>query len=765
MENELVNPYQIQPPPPAVDPNAPLVNPYDVSDDINDLTSSERTASKLVNLPMANTAGVDAALTIGSAMVTPIAAGVAGWAGKAFGAVEGGETSDDKGDKWYQNTKDALTYEPKTTGGGKIVDTVGKVMGGIEKGAKYVGSGYAALGGGAAAVASGDFGGVGEAMGLAKQDFLEKDNALAEGGFEMTGSPGYAALSGLLPEIASLGLVKPGMRSARSTPKLSNVYEGAPANNALRTAEIPEGYGGIGKPKTEPGWNKAENQDIDPAAFKELQDAVQAKNVDKVASIINANPAIVAAFDELGVKYMPQMVSESGALRNTASGLKTAVPALAAADEIVGKQLKSLADDMVNRYGNTDRMSVEQGVRDAFDADITKLGDGITQLYDDVLDSIPQGHQVDASTMRGYIEKRVVDDLGGGDLDHGLNSGQLSKHEKALWDLTHKRVEIDGKPAWEADSPTYAEIDTYRKEVGRAFDGQGVYGNNEIAQIKKTYAELARTQQRAADNVGPDVGQAYKEANRLGETMHELQARSQTALGRDLDAGLVAKIDTAANNVVKGNTAGFKKLIEAVPESQRQAVAMSVLDRIMTGSAGSEQITEVFLKNMNLLNRNPSARNLLFSYLPKEAIRRYKVIETASRGFLRSLAKDNKSNTAQGNAVREAWASGDLWDRLTGEKGWAIGHKGAFVGDWVTKLTSAGPANRVAAAEKFLTSPELDRAARMYIAGQTAKAEKAAMRSAAYNRWIATVDDLTRQRVQREGVLAFLFTSQVEDSE
>ena len=53
----------------------------------------------------------------------------------------------------------------------------------------------------------------------------------------------------------------------------------------------------------------------------------------------------------------------------------------------------------------------------------------------------------------------------------------------------------------------------------------------------------------------------------------------------------------------------------------------------------------------------------------------------------------------------------------------------------------------------------------MYIAGQTAKAEKAAMRSAAYNRWIATVDDLTRQRVQREGVLAFLFTSQVEDSE
>jgi len=761
--NELVNPYDVEPET-VVDPNAPLVVPFEVNEPDN-LLNSETAAGELENLlPIGvfpNAEPADAAMTIGSAMVAPIVAGAAGWAGKAFGAVPGGETSDEKGDKWYENTKEALTYEPKTYGGGKVVETVGNVMGGVEKAAKYVGSGYAALGAGASAVAKGDFGEVGQAMGRGKQEFMEQDNALAEGAFQVFGSPAAATIAAILPEIASLGLVKPGMRKPTSSPSIRNVYDDVPANNSMRPGDVPEGYGGVGKPKAEPAeWAKPDDPDIDPAVFRELQDAVQAKNVEKVAEIINANPAIVSAFDELGVKYMPQMVSESGALRNTASGLKTAVPALAAADEVVGKQLRSLADDMVNRYGSTDRMSVEQGVRDAFDADIKTLGDGITQIYDDVLDSIPQGHQVDAGAMRGYIEKRVVEDLGGGDLEHGLNSRALSKHERDLWELTHKRVEIDGKPAWEADSPTYAEIDAFRRDVGEALTGQGPYGNNRVGEVKKTYAELARTQQKAANDVGPDVGQAYREANQLGEKMHGMQSSAQTVLGRNLDAGMVAKIDAAANNIVKGNAAGFKKLMDNVPASQRESVAMSILDRIMTGSAGSEQITEIFLKNMNLMNRNPGARNLLFSHLPKEAIRRYKVIETASRGFLRSLAKDNKSNTAQGNAVREAWENGGLWAKLTGGA-----EKVPWVGEWVTRLAEAGPANRVAASEKFLTSPAMDRAARLYIQGKTAAAEKAAMRSAAYNRWIATLDQFTRQKVQKEGVLAFLFTSQVEDNE
>jgi hypothetical protein len=368
---------------------------------------------------------------------------------------------------------------------------------------------------------------------------------------------------------------------------------------------------------------------------------------------------------------------------------------------------------------------------------------------------------VNAAELTAYIEKRVVNELGGGNLEKGLNSRALTRHERDLWELTHRRTEIDGKPAWEADAPTYAEVDAYRRDVGEALSGQGPYPNDRVGQVKNTYAQLAKTQQKAANEVGPDVGQAYKEANQLGEVMHDLQTRSQTALGRNMDAGLVAKIDAAANNVIKGNTAGFNKMMDAIPAANRQEVAMSVLDRIMTGSAGSEQITEVFLKNMTLLNRNPSARNLLFSHLPKEAVRRYKVIETASKGFLRSLAKDNKSNTALGNSVREAWESGSLWNKLVG----TVGTKTPFMGDWITKLTAAGPANRVAAAEKFLTSPALDRAARLYVQGKMRAAENAASRSAAYNRWMATLDDFTRQKVQKEGVMAFLFTSQVEGQE
>ena len=759
MADELVNPYDVKPDPEPVNPNAPLINPYAVAPVVDpEYTESETAASRLENLPSFGPGSVAAqadflgALTTGIA--APIAAGVAGWTGKALGG-------DDKGDAWYDKTKEALTYEPQSQEGAQAMQGVGEVMGAVEKGAKYVGSGYAALGGAAGAIAHGNFSDVPEAMGRAKQTFLETPNAMAEGTFEVTGSPAAATIAPLLPELASLGLVKPSMAPRT---RLKDVYSDAPANNVMRQGDVPEGYGGIGEAADNPNWSRAGGDDIDPQAFTDLQKAVQAKNVDRVAEIINANPAIVAAFDELGIAYMPQMVSESAAVRYTASGLKSSQPTLAAVDEVVGKQLKGFADELVNKYGTTDRMMVEQGVREAFETDIATLDAGITQIYDDVLNNIPQGHQVDGTALRGYIEKRVVDELGGGNLDKGLNSRALSKHERDLWEMTHKRTEIDGKPAWEADSPTYAEIDAYRRDVGEALNGQGPYGNNRVGEVKKTYAELAKTQQRAAKDVGPDVGQAYKEANQLGQVMHDLQARSQTALGRNMDAGLITKIDTAANAIVKGNTAGFKKLIEAVPESQRQTVAMSVLDRVMTGSAGSEVITEVFLKNMTLLNRNPSARNLLFKYLPDEAVRRYKVIEQASKGFLRALAKDNKSNTALGNAVREAWASGNVWNKLTGKDG-LLGHKGPFYGDWVKKLTEDGPTKRVAAAEQFLTSPALEKAARLYAQGKMRQAENAAARSAAYNRWFATLPKRTKQKVQSEGVVAFLFTSQVEGEE
>lgn len=763
MSEELVNPYDIQPPETGPDPSAPLVNPYVLADNVPDETNSERAAAQLQNLPMANPQMdpvADFAGAMATGIVAPIAAGAAGWAGKMFGAVPGGETSDDKGDRWYEATRKALTYEPMTRPAAAAMQGVGNVMGKVEGAAKYVGSGYAALGGGASALAKGDFDQVGQAMGEAKQNFRETPNAMAEGMFQVTGSPTAAVIFQMLPELASMGFVKPNLRS-RGGPRLSEVYDDAPVNNSMRPGDVPEGYGGVDMPEAAPNWSKATEADVPEGEFIRLRKAVQAKDAEQVAEIINANPAIVAAFDELGIKYMPQMVTDNAAVRYTASGLKTANPQMAAVDNVVGRQLKELADELINEYGSTDRMSVDQGVRQTLEADIDTLAKGINQIYDDVLDAIPPGHQVDARGMTEYIENRVINELGGGDLNKGLNSRALSKHERDLWDLTHQRTEIDGKPAWETDSPTYAEIDAYRRDVGDAFNNKGVYADNRMGEVKKTYAQLAETQQRATNDVGPDVGQAYKEANELGVKKHQLQEQSQELFGKNLDKSLVQQIDMAANAVVKGNTAGFKKMMDAVPEAKRKDVAMSVLDRIMTGSAGSEEITRVFLKNINLLNRNPSARNLLFSYLPKEAIRRYQVIEKASKGFLRSRDTDNKSMTAFGNNVVKAWEDGSLWKRLLVSGG----EKVPMMHEWVTKISQAGPANRVAAAEKFLTSPALDRAARLYADGKMRAAENAATRSAAYRRWFNTLDDFTKDTVTKDGVMAYLFTMQVENKE
>jgi hypothetical protein len=773
MADDLIIPFEVVDPEEEKATYGDLIVPFTTGDEPPPPNKSEAelAAEQLQNIPMGlpSVAQADAAMGLTSAVLGPMVSGWAGLAGGAAGLIPGGESPGEKAGRWQAATQEALTYEPKTRQGAKVMQGVGNVMGKVEEGAKFVGSGYAGLG---ALAAGADA----EEATLSMQDFRETPNALAEGAAQMAGDEHpkltglAAALASIAPEIASLGLVKPKMAPPKHGVELKNIYGDVPTPNRMipetgpggRPIDIPEGYGGVGRSESGVQWSTAASEAVPASEFNALKAAVAEGNARKAAEIINANPALVAAFDELGLAYAPQMVSDSVALRSTASGLKSAPESgLAAMDEFVGTQLKGFADELVNKYGSTNRMDVEVGVREAFDADIRTLNEGVTQLYDDVLNSIPQGARVEAGPMRAYIERRVSD-LGAGDIDRGLNSPALSSHERALWDLTHRRVEVEGgRMEWEAEAPSYAEIDAFRRDVGEGLSGTGIYTRNKVGELKNTYAQLAETQQRAANAAGPEVGTAYRQANELGQRLHQTQADSIKVLGRDLEAGMLAKVDTAAGQVVKGNTAGFKKMIEAVPASQREAVAMSVLDRIMTGSAGSERITEVFLKNMTLLNRNPGARNLLFSYLPKEAIRRYKVIETASRGFLRSLAKDNKSNTANANAVVQSWRDGSLWTRLVTNPGKRV----PVIHDWVTKLAEAGPANRVAAAEKFLTSPALDKAARLYAQGKQAQADKIAMRSAAYNRWLKTLDDEMRDLVQQKGIMAFLFTSQVEDTQ
>jgi len=661
--------------------------------------------------------------------------GVAGIAGVIAGMWPGGESPSEKAAKWQKSTSGLSEYTPPYSEVGKQAqEGIGTVMELGVKGAKFSGSGYAGL---AAAP-----GGV-EEMARAQQEF--RDEPFGEGVYRHTQSPFLATVTTILPELAAMGIVKPKPGSTVKIKDVAREYD-------PRRMDIPEGYGGVTTKAAQQKWTRADEASVAKSEFDKLQQAIKAKDVQRVSEIIDANPAIISAFDELGIRYSPQMVSENAAVRATASGMKSAPESgLMHLDEVVGKQLKSAGDELVNRYGTTDRALLDESVRMKFDADIRMLEKQANDTFKIINEQIPKGERINVSRSREYIEQRI-NDLGAGNIAEGLE--RASRHEKQLWNLTHRREA--GKTEWKSNDPSYAAIDAYRKDVGQGLNKEGIFKDGDIGELKNTYGLVAEAQQQAATNFGSGI--AYREANRLVEIRKGIEESATTVMGRNLERGLVTSVDSAAGGLIKGNTAPFKKLIDNVPEAQRPAIAAAVIDKIFAGGGRATGLGSGFLKASESLS--PTSRKLLFSYLPKEAQRRFNVIETASNGFYRSLLKDNTSNTALGNNVVRSIEDGSLWAKIFGDGG-----NVPFAGDWISKLKPKPEAKRVRSADEFITSETLRQGVREYARGQQSHAEALITASKQYRDWYNTLDQATKRAVDEIGVTAFLFASQMEESE
>ncbi len=717
-------------------------------------SSVEKTAKKLknINLYQPSTFGdaaigvVEALLSMGSGIAGQLASGYTGIAGGIAGMVPGGEAPWEKAGRWQAGTQEAMTYQPRSEAGEQATEAFGEMLGMAEKPVRFAGSGYAALG----ALP----GGVEEAS-LAQEDFMAEESPLREGVYQVTQSPGATAIAAILPELAALGFVRRPGTGITGRDKFSKQAPRYP-----QQVDIPEGYGNVTEtPGARTPWSRLQQQAAPAREFEQLKRAVKAKDAEQVAKIVNANPAIVAAFEELGIEYAPQMVSESAAVRTTASGLKTAPGSdLPRIDETVKANLDQRVDEFINRYGTTDRNYVDESLRDRFDQDIARLEREAEAAFEDMKQWVEPGAEINMTSAVEFIDKRISD-LGAGDITEGLK--QASKHERALWNLTHKWNAEE--KIWEYKRPSYAAVDAYRKEVGRgisrhAGSRMGRFKDGDQGELKNTYRMLAEAQQEAADYFG--FGEEYIAANDIIKKRKGIEEAAVQVFGRNMERGMIQAIDAAAVGLTKGDINKFRNLMENVPKEQQQMVAVAVLNNLFKpGAQKSVGVGRGFLQSAEALKRYPGIKDELFSYLPPQARRQFDTLYEASRGFFRSLEKDNTSNTALGRNVVESLENGSLFTKLMS----GLSKKAPIGRDWLEKMLSEGPSKRRNAAENFLKSEDLNRAVREYAAGRDRMAREILNRSTPAQVWLRTLDEASRAEVERLGITAFLFTSQVEE--
>lgn len=183
--------------------DAEIVQSWQDAEIVNPQLKSEQAMQSIYNDPRG------AVLTIGSSLAAEPIAGLAGIAGSVSGALSGNDTAMDRGNRWLEKTRDALTIEPLNPASEKVVETVGKAGEKVIRGVRHI---PAAM----ATTTLEDPGSMAEQR--AYEDFPQEERQkvfdqivddgfgdfIGEGVLSVTGSPLLAALASISPEATVL---------------------------------------------------------------------------------------------------------------------------------------------------------------------------------------------------------------------------------------------------------------------------------------------------------------------------------------------------------------------------------------------------------------------------------------------------------------------------------------------------------------------------------------------------------------------------------
>ena len=493
---------------------------------------------------------------------------------------------------------------------------------------------------------------------------------------------------------------------------------------------------------------------------------------------INANPAIVAAFDELGIEWTPGTVSENAALRQVEGGLESvADTGIKQSYSNIRAQLDQKANELVS--------SVEgAGSRAGASTDIKMRFEELHDAYvgqervrwDALKDKVPRDREVPAQDVADRILKEA--ELAGrnGNIDDGLKS--MSKHERELFRLTHEKqmVEktrtIDGEDViveemeWVYTEPKYAAIDRFRQDLGDGMNGQGPFGNANSAELDRLYGQMAELQKRVAREEG--YLEEWRMANQSTVAKKEFEAKMQSVLGRNLNYDAIARVDTAVNNLLQGKPNRWDELFEALPQTERPIAAAQALDKIFFPT--KRNMTAKFVDSWKRLKDDPELADRLFEHLDPEVRTEFMNIGEAAFGFYRQLEDVNFSRTGQARNVVDSMQQPSFMNKVLGGTaetglGWI-----PVVGNIIrsARRTStadqaqAAAVGRLRAASDLLRDPAFRRAVTEYANGRVEVAQRILKDSKSWAAWAKEQPIPMQQKIEAAG-LAALFDEETEE--
>jgi hypothetical protein len=653
----------------------------------------------------------EAALAIGSGIVAEPIAGLVGIGSAVMGGAEAGA-------KTVEETKEALTYEPRTEEGKEDIQAVGEFMQPV-----------------------------GEA-------FKSAEDFLGDIGYEIAGPAGGAA--GATIPTATLELLGlKGIRKVRGPNKITGIPDDVILDLEKRGLDIgdvsPSGLAKI-QSKIKEGISK-KAEDIKPPEKKQYETIlknIERNKLKKSAGEVMPDQEIVDAAKELGIDLNPSHYSTNKAYMEVEQSLKSRPGSMLSARELKAiDDLGSRADSLINDLGGTtDKSLIDLKVKNEIAGSIDSLSELAGTAYTKVDSAIPKATIVDAPTSKAYINQ-IVDDLGG-------DVSRLSPAEKDLYNLS-KNEKI-----------TYSALDRMRKNIGRGFKKQGIYKDEDAGLLKQAYRQISEDQQKVADAFG--VGDDYSLGRKLVADRKTIENQSMALFGREVNKSIIPQMKQSATALTKGDISKFNKLIKALPESLREEAAVTMLGHLFVQDARSATgLSQGFVKAFEGLNRNKQAKAELFKYLPEESRRRFNNIGKVATGLYRSKALKNTSRTALD--LIAAMDDGGMFRRLTdtGRKvamaegvSTSVGLPGAGAAGVLGTILARGRKPASEAADAFITSEKFSKAIKEAAEGNVKSANEMIKKSPKFKNWVKFANKGDAEAIATVGFIPWL-TGQTEE--
>jgi len=523
------------------------------------------------------------------------------------------------------------------------------------------------------------------------------------------------------------------------------------------------------------------------AKYDEAVKTLQNAKPEEMAALIDADPAIVNAIDELGLDTpaLASYYSRNPQYKSIEQGLASVdASALNLQQKAFAKDLAQKADNIIDEFGgNTDRDMLSTSVKNEM-LDLSKqFYDVEDMLYKGMREKLPPSTRVNAQNTIGLLES-MAQEMGGIDkLDASLQSlyrklKTTQTTKKGAFDYgTGKREQIVTE-----NMPTFAMIENQRKLIGRQIGkrGETEFKNAETGQLNRLYSALKQDQADIVKNAGDEsLLNLQNIADRITIQRKALEENAVDLYGKELDKNMVNMVGASIKGLQKGEVDQFISTINKIPENRRSAAVLSAMNEAWKGTAASKaQLGEAqFARFWIGLNRNTRAKEELFKNLPPESRQAIENLGNVTKAVYE--ANQDKITTGRINQFFEdkGGTVNTLFERLVGTK---LGQTAAAAGSLATKPVLGkdvkdfimSSSDRAKAANQMLADERMIRLIKDAVdkginegkplTPQQRRIEKEIMKSKRFDAWANTLEAADRNKLMTIGVVNYLISPRAD---